>query len=349
MSLMTSRRSWPTFLAVMAVSALGLSANAGELKAPAYLYHGSDDAAFAVGLRLPEPTAQITRHVLLVDTSASQIGEHRRQVMSVLNELLAKLPADCEVALLATDVQTVALTEGFVGPHSDSMKSAMQKLQRRAPLGATDLAGALTSVFDLTSGSDPVSIGYIGDGMSAARLIEVDTLKLLSSELRTQKIIVNGYAIGPQTDLQLLGILAQQTGGRILVDAESSVEEVAGSMVQTLQAGVLYPESLSLSDSDAELSLSHALPLRSDETLFVLGEGRVSEHTIVTASFGERKIHWTVEPKTAAGNQTFLNAALQNARGTQGLFVAYPGESMLLQSADAFSSQLDRMKELAQY
>lgn len=349
MSLMTSRRSWPTFLAVMAVSALGLSANAGELKAPAYVYHGSDDAAFAVGLRLPEPTAQITRHVLLVDTSASQIGEHRRQVISVLNELLAQLPADSEVALLATDVQTVDLTEGFVGPHSDSMKSAMQKLQRRAPLGATDLAGALTSVFELNSGSEPVSIGYIGDGMSAARLIEVETLKLLSRELREQKIVVNSYAIGPQTDLQLLAILAQQTGGRILVDSESSAEQVAGSMVKSLQTGVAYPEELTLSGSEAELIVQSSLPLRSDETLFLLGSGLVSESTMIAATLGDRTIRWNVEPKTAAGNQTFLNAALQNARGTQGLFAAYPNESLLLQSADAFSSQLERMKELAQY
>ena len=349
MSLMTSRRCWSTILAVMAVSALGLAANAADLKAPAYLYQGSNDSTFAVGIRLGEPTATINRHVLLIDTSASQIGDYRRQSMSVLNDLLAQLPADSQVALMATDVQTVNLTDGYVGPHSDAMKSAIQKLKRRAPLGATDLAGALTKVFELNAADEPVSIGYIGDGMSAAQLIDANTLKLLSSELRQQQIVVNSYAIGPQTDLQLLGILAQQSGGRILVAENSANENIAESMVKTLQAGVIYPEEFTLSDSDAKLIVQTGLPVRSDETLFLLGEGRVTSSTILTASLGELKIHWSVEPKTHSGNQTFLNAAVKNAHDLNGLFVAYPNERLLLQAADSFSSQLDQMKELAKY
>jgi hypothetical protein len=351
MSLMTSRLSWPTLLAVMAVLAAGHSASADDSQAPAYLSEGTNGSAFAVGLRLPESErSTISRHVLLVDTSASQVGEYRREVLAVLNELLAALPAESEVSLMATDVRTVPLTDGFVAPHGEAMQAAMEKLNRRAPLGASDLGGALTTVLDHVDSSGPVSIGYLGDGMSAAQLLDLETLKLLTTELRDQQVVMNSYAIGPQTDLPLLGILAQQTGGRILThDAESSVEERVAAMSGILRSGVSYPESLTLSGAEGALALQAGLPLRTDETLYLLGEGRVSPTSIVTARWGEKTIVWHVDPKSNAGNQTFLNVAVRNSRGMQGLFVAFPGEQLLLQSADAFSSQLDRMKELAQF
>ncbi|MFO0917830.1 MAG: hypothetical protein U0872_05880 [Planctomycetaceae bacterium] len=54
-------------------------------------------------------------HVILVDTSASQVGEHRLHAQRVVEGLLSGLPREDRVRLFAIDVQAEPLTADF-GP-----------------------------------------------------------------------------------------------------------------------------------------------------------------------------------------------------------------------------------------
>src|SRR5262245_15446135 len=64
---------------------------------------GDGQTYLAVSLRSEAVSRQATPHdhVILVDTSASQVGEHRVQAFSVLKELLSALPANDRVAVYA--------------------------------------------------------------------------------------------------------------------------------------------------------------------------------------------------------------------------------------------------------
>ena len=90
------------------------------------------------------------------------------------------------------------------------------------PLGATSLQPALDvalEAFSGTSGSDRArSIIYIGDGMSTGKLVDMQEFRTLISQLRAQQIAVSSFAVGPRTDMQVLGVLAQHTGGVVLVE-----------------------------------------------------------------------------------------------------------------------------------
>ena len=62
---------------------------------------------------------------------------------------------------------------------------------------------------------------YIGDGMSTANLLATEMLRPRVDRFVAQHIPVNSYAIGPRVDMQLLGALANQTGGAMAVDGEN--------------------------------------------------------------------------------------------------------------------------------
>ncbi len=58
---------------------------------------------------------------------------------------------------------------------------------------------------------------YIGDGRSAAHLIEPDEFQKLSGRLADARIPLSSYAVGSRLDPQLLGALAVQSGGTVIV------------------------------------------------------------------------------------------------------------------------------------
>src|SRR3990172_8523782 len=228
---MTSRflRGVCPALACLATGVLGASAiaaekgsRASELAAGVSTYSApGGQTYFAVALKARglESHATPRDHVVLVDTSASQAGDHRVQSLAVVKNFLASVPATDRVALIAVDVDAERLSAGFVAPTGDAAVAALAKLNDRAPLGATNLLGGLKSALALATAEHPTSMVYIGDGMSVANLIQRPALAELLDELRGRQIAVHSYAVGPRTDVQLLGLLAQQTGGTVRCDS----------------------------------------------------------------------------------------------------------------------------------
>src|SRR5258708_252443 len=102
------------------------------------------ETLFALSLEagpMKEPAAPDP--VILFDPSASQAGAHRREGLTVRDACLASLKVSDRVRLVAVDTQVKSLADGFFAAQSPEIKSAMTKLQRRVPLGATSLQPAL--------------------------------------------------------------------------------------------------------------------------------------------------------------------------------------------------------------
>ena len=59
----------------------------------------------------------------------------------------------------------------------------------------------------------PAAIVYIGDGMSAARSGLPAQVAELAAEMRGHRVTMSSFALGPQTDVEMLGTFAEQTGG----------------------------------------------------------------------------------------------------------------------------------------
>jgi len=346
-SMTISRLTKPFLAATVACLAVAGSAHAQNV--PAYIHQdASGNDAFAIGLKAPESQDVVKRHVVVVDTSASQVGAHRVQAHAVVKEIMENLPEHHQVALLAIDVDTVRLTDNFVSANSEELQVALKKLNRRAPLGATDLGSGLASIIDLCDGDQPTSVLYVGDGMSAAQLLTLESLDLLTSNLRDVKAMVHSYSVGPKKDINLLSVLAQQTGGCVVVDtAETTVQSATHQLLNSIQVPAYLPAKIEINSNDARLATNRRLPLRSDRPLFMVGEGQLNEGDRITVTFAGRPVTLSVEEVELA-DETFLTAAVQGVKESNGLFAGYPGQKMVVSASIDFMNQNEQLRELAQ-
>jgi hypothetical protein len=303
------------------------------------------DGVFALSLRAGSlPAAGEHDYAILFDTSASQAGAHRRQGLAVLDACLKQFNKTDRVRLFAVDLRTRPLDDGFHSVQSEEVRGAVENLQRIVPLGATDLKQALESGLKSFSGDRARSIVYIGDGMSSARLVQIPELRKLVSELREARVPAISFAVGPRTDLQLLGTIACHTGGAVLVDAliddsKTTPEAVGKALAAAAAAPVFYPEQISLSP-EVEKLLPALPPIRADRDTILLGRDRVTEALNVTASGDGRKLEWTVKPAARQSGNTFLVRLWEMAEQTDGLAIAVAGQELLETARQEFEEQI---------
>ncbi|HEY3967627.1 MAG TPA: VWA domain-containing protein, partial [Planctomycetaceae bacterium] len=260
------------------------------------------ESLFALSIKAA-PVESTDAHdvAIVVDTSASQSGEYGRQALAVLESCLVSLNASDRVRLFAVDTQIKSLSADFAAPQSPETKAALAALQQRVPLGATDLQPALETALRSLQGDRPHSLIYIGDGMSTGKLIEWTGFRTLINEFRRQQVPVTSYAIGPRTDLQVLGILAEHTGGVVLVDAlvddtKLPAEKLGQKLARAAEATVFYADELAVSPEIHKLLPRVVPPIRADRETIVLGEGTIPASLKVTANGAGRSLSWTVKP-----------------------------------------------------
>lgn len=333
---------------VLTVACVAISANAFADDAPAYVHRGDEgQGSFAVGLKAPHTDQVVKRHVIMVDTSASQIGAHRVQSHAVVEQLLMAMPKDHQVSLMALDVQVAPMTKSFVAPQSDEMQVALKLLNRRAPLGATDLGAGLAAIIDQCNSSEQTSVIYIGDGMSAAQLMSFESIGLLTDNLRQANATVSAYAVGPKKDINLLSVIAQQTGGRVIVDtADTKVEQVVADIHSLLQVEAVTPRTIQF-DSRSKLASSKMLPLRSDSPLYLLGEGTLNAGDKIQIAFDSKTETLTVAEQKME-NTAFISTAVTGVEESGGLFAGYPGNQMLVSASIDFLDHLQQLREMAE-
>ncbi len=292
--------------------------------------------------------------VVLFNTSASQIGESRTKAFDALKGLLGGLNAGDRVRLVAVDLNAVPLTQTFVAPNSKEMEAALAALDARVPLGATDMAKAVEAVVGSYGGESKNARAavYIGDGRSAAHLLETDEFQKLSARLADSRIPLSSYAVGVRLDRQLLGALAVQTGGAVIVESETSGQEAGRSLATAADATVLWPTSVTWPAEVTSVFPKRMPPLRNDRDTIVLGTLKGKDpleiQLDVAGAAGPEKIAMTVSPGASDERNTYLAQLVERARVDGGVTMPLVGSASLEEARQAVNSGVRNIDRLAQ-
>jgi hypothetical protein len=311
----------------------------------------SGDAYFALGVRAERatlPLGEVKTHAILVDTSASQSGAYRQRSMEVVRGYLASLGDDHRVRLFAVDVKAEPMMPDFASAKSAECASGVEAVANRVPLGATNQLGCLRGVLDALPADAPASIVYIGDGMSAARLAPPAEVAELAAEMRGHQVALHGFAVGPQTDLELLGTFAQYTGGILLLDkgTQATRGTAAGSeLAAAAKTPVLYPTKVVAEGQTVGMWPRMALPLRSDRASVYVGKGRVSAALTLTFEFAGNQppAIFRAEGASRHDSNGVLALLWERAKSSGGVSAALAGTNLIAEANDRFTERLDSM------
>ena len=306
----------------------------------------SGAAVQAVMLQAPKSadTLTVRDHIVLVDTSASQNGGHRVQALATLDSFLANLADGSRFRLFAVDVAPEELTQGLTETKGDAADRARTLLARRAPLGATDLGRALQTALASAKTAKNASVVYIGDGVSGLRLIPAARMQTLVDGFRALEVPVNSYAIGPRRDLQLLGVLANWTGGNVVLDdGTTDARILGGKLAQTAEQTVVYPSSVSAQPVGTTLLPATALPIRGDRATVYLTRGTALTSLVAKVDSGD--VRWSVDSASSIADNAFLATLAQRVEHSP-INAPFAGEQLLTAAKDAFAQRIDQLSAL---
>jgi len=328
---MSKRIALSTLIFTLATFALSPLTSAAESKGILHTYKkATGETYFALSVKAEQQLPAAGDHDILVlfDTSASQIGEYRKDAMVCLDSLLANLDDSHRVKLMAVDLYAVGMSRDFVAANGEEMKAAIGKLNRRAALGSTDMVELLqATVKQFSADSENAkSVVYIGDGMSKANLLQIEDYKELVTDLVESNISFSSFAIGPQRNIELLAALGNSTGGIIRVDNEDqqtslkSGFDLAGAVV----APVLWPASLTTSEGvHCVYSAETTPPVRMDRDTILVGQldnGDAFQLAISGKVNGQDlKLEWDVAATGSNEDYNFLPTLVENAAPHQGV------------------------------
>lgn len=310
--------------------------------------------------------------VFLVDTSASQTGQFRADAFAVLKETLQRLPQGTRIGVMAVDVQAVKLTTGLVAKDGPEAATALTALQRRVPLGATNLTAGITAASAAFSEGKPAqrTVVYIGDGRNMATTLERSDFTSAVAKLNDLKAPLTVCAIGPQVQYDVLGSLVTSTGGA-LIDFATIVSDAELAARDRLAATGLPQQSLAIASAGTALAAATDAtviwcdpkanpfpsgwevypktlpPLRSDrETLIVARTSKPLAPVALTVSgntpAANLKMEWEVAPgNDSYSNHPYLRDLFEMAASTEGELFPLVGRPML----DAFRDQFTATEE----
>ena len=332
------------FFVWLAMAATGAVQAAESARMDTFVTPSGDAGYFSLSLSpdMARPNDRPRDVVVLFDTSASQTGVFRERGFEMLHTFLSVLPPDDRVCLMAVDVHAVPLTQGFVQPAGPELRTALTQLEQRVPLGSTDMVAAteaiLTAYADRPANGRSRAAVYLGDGLSPTRLLSPPRLKQFTEQFITQQIPVICYAIGPRFDAQLLGVLANTTGGSLLIDDEQVNPRVAGQrLADTARGWVIWPDQLALPEGFQPVYYRGARPLRFDRDTILLGTftpgDKMSERVDVrlTGTLSDKRValRWQVVPRQPNDDQAYLAQLVDLARHDGGINLPTAGTAAL--------------------
>jgi hypothetical protein len=364
------------------VNSTGTSTSGGDTFIPGLLQYQNPAGEHFAAIILPAPTPPATKtltfdHVLIVDTSASQSGVFRNHSLGLATAFCAALPATDRVLLLASDVAADDLTSGFVAPESPELAAGLQRLLDRVPLGSSSLELALRKALENFQGDRAKSITYIGDGFSTAQLIAFSSMQKLIHDVRQAAAPINSFAIGPRTDLMLLGSLAQHTGGQLFIDdtvrpegrnktdhpptvrptgdralggaGRPNTSKQALELVRAARSLVFYPDQITTQPQLAGLQPQLLPPVRFDRETVLLGQG-LAESKVTIRMTGHlagrpQEFSWRVQNEKPAGTSAFVYQAWKLSEDSKGVAMPFAGRDMLMRSYTAYQTQIEDLAD----
>ena len=270
------------------------------------------------------PAVESSDVVVLYDTSASEVGPFRDKGIEVLRGLMATLGEKDHVKLMAVDLKAVPITHDFVSPRGADMNTAIEQLQHRAPLGATDMDAALKAVLESYQNAPaaPRTVVYIGNGRSSANAASPEMPKLID-QLAKQRVSVSSFAVGPSQNIANLAALANQTGGVVAIDGEKITgREVGSQLSRALHEPVIWPADRKLPASLAEVYPTNTPPFRADRDTVLIGKG-TADQPFEVAIKGEVAgkpidLHWNVQPSKPDDDNAYLAQLVDSAKADGG-------------------------------
>lgn len=339
----------------MSTTAVAEEATKDAAQAASYV-SADGEHYFAIGL---QPNVTATRkpvHVtVMFDTSASQGGQYRAVALESLKTLLTSLQPEDRVHLTAVDLKAVPMTTSFVAADSDEMRTAISKLENRVPLGSTDMGNALSTAADGYTNQPTTrrAVVYIGDGLSTAKLIGSESFQDILADYRQRQIAVSSFAIGPETDNELLAVLANHTGGRIILDHPSNdTKEVGQFLAKAATGTVVWPTDADWSGQLSTVYPAQTPPLRLDRDTVVLGTGDVSQATNIsmtgTVDGKQVSLQWEVPATGSDDINNYLVALTKQASKDGGVSLPTVGSAGLNQVRQMIANEARILTELSE-
>jgi len=311
---------------------------------------------FALGLEV-QFKAELVRPtdvLILFDTSASQTAIFRDKALSMLDAMLEDLSPNDRVHLMAVDIDPVPMTESFCGPQSPAMKAGLKKLRARTPLGATDMGLALEAAAKLfvNKPEAPRAVIYIGDGMSAANLLSYEALDKLLVPLIERRVPVSGYTVGPRVDNELLGAIANNTGGILFTDfSDKPAKNYGRDFANIAHAEVFWPTQVKYPPQMVEVFPKRPPPLRNDRDTVLLGRGKMEaafEVSMTVEHDGKTfPLSWQVEPKKPTDDHAYLADLVTRCRVHQGIALPTAGSGGLIEIRRLLDNNVRKLLILA--
>lgn len=225
--------------------------------------------------------------ILMVDTSASQVGAPLLLARQIVQSFVEKARVDDRIAIWTVNIPTANrdLTRGFRSPSDREVKTAQEALKTEVPLGNTDLAKRLSDAlraFEGKSGRQQ-AIVYLGDGFSTYNPLDDKERFRLCEELSAKEIAFFSMPIGPRLEPKNLHGFASGTGGlavRVLPDED--VHATVKRLNETLASPILYPRKLEAGAEAVEYYPTKVPPLRTDAPTLLVGKMRPSAELTFT-------------------------------------------------------------------
>lgn len=296
------------------------------------------DQHFALALRSQQTAVEVKRHVIMVDTSASQSGRFRLGSIQLLSALIVTLPAEHTVMVVAVDSEFKQLTSGFVPTGSKELTNSIQMLSERTPMGATDLTKVLRESF-VQGTASPTSVLYIGDGMSAANQLSLKDLDLLVDDLISRQMSFHALLLGPKVDSELPGILANQTGGTFEIPETVDAQASATRLSAQLSSAPVFVRNLKVAGSGLTLAATESVALRTDRHTVLFGKGAPSNNVSVSGVSEQRaELTWSVSPSTSKAAGEEVHVLFDRAEKSDGLNASVVGIEGLANASRQFDS-----------
>jgi von Willebrand factor type A domain len=309
----------------------------------------SGESFFAVALRSPERSTSVTDHIILMDTSASQIGRYRDAAIESLQGVVSGLADHHRVHLVAVDTQAVPMTTTFAAANSAKLAAATESLWNRTPLGATDLAAGLRTALEVVDGTRPVSLLYIGDGMSAADVLNSQEVSSVVEQLNSHNVAFHALLMGPALNTELAGVLANHTGGTIQIMHDLGAQEKVTATAAAITSAPVQVSDLHVAGAGVELVGDSTVRLRTDRHLVLFGTGLSSNALRVTGQTDAgRNLSWNVSASDFVNSGTEIQLLQVRAVESDGLNNSIVGLNGLTLAATEFDHDVEVSLNVAQ-
>ena len=296
------------------------------------------------------------RVAVIVDTSASQNGVYRRESIDIAKSLIEALPDGARVSLLACDVESQVYA-GLTELGSTELASGFETLEKRVPLGTSDIAGALRSALKSLGDSQDKSIVYIGDGFHLSNLLNTAEFDSLIGELVAARCSVNSLAIGPKTDCEFLATLANHTGGRILVRSNIqgvTLQQIGTELSTVASMPVFWPKEAVWPVGISTRYPERIPPIRSDRDSILIGVMSTKSLQGTLRIDGEiagraKTLQWDLVSEPSNPDLGFWGALISKASSNAGVLLPTAGSDALREVGELLSSSSDVLVKDAKF